>query len=108
GGRGSNGKLWSFFGALAPSVKRQFTRCCRRGAKSPPRAQHPICLSGDACVLGSAERAGNALYGARVDLKFGGGLPHAHAPRQSRPNPFSQLLRDRWPAESLTFTLGPQ
>jgi hypothetical protein len=33
----------------------------------------------------------------RVDLKFGGGLPHAHAPRQSRPNPFSQLLRDRWP-----------
>ena len=49
-----------------------------------PRAQHPICLSGDACVLGAAERAGNALYGARVDLKLGGRLPHAHAPQSSR------------------------
>src|SRR5262249_1473570 len=33
----------------------------------------PICLSrgGDACVLGVVERAGNALYGARVHVELG-------------------------------------
>jgi hypothetical protein len=54
----------------------------KRPRQQPSRAQHPICLSGDACALGSAERAGNALYGARVDLKFGGGfrtlMPPSH------------------------------
>jgi hypothetical protein len=70
------------------------TTASRIDLSGPPSPRF-ICLSGDACVLCAAERAGNALYGARVDLKFGGGLPHAHAPRQSRPNPFSQLLRDR-------------
>jgi hypothetical protein len=46
-----------------------------------PCAEYPICLGRDACVLYAAERAGNALYGARVDLEFGRRLAHAHAPR---------------------------
>src|SRR4029077_5361352 len=53
-----------------------------------------VAACGDACVLYAAERAGNALYGARVDLEFGRRLAHAHAPRQSRPDSFSYLIRD--------------
>src|SRR5262249_32636199 len=68
-----------------------------------------ICLGrgDDACVLGAAERAGNALYGARVYVELGRRLSHAHAARQSRPDSLSQLIRDRRPAKALTFTLGP-
>jgi hypothetical protein len=68
-----------------------------------------ICLrcAGDACVLGVVERASNALHGARVYLELGRRLAHAHAARQSRPYSLSQLIRDRRPAKSLTFTLGP-
>ena len=62
---------------------------------------------GDACVLGAAERAGNALYSARVYLELGRRLAHAHAARQSRPDLLSQFIRDRRSAKSLTFTLGP-
>jgi hypothetical protein len=53
------------------------------GPQAPPSPRF-ICLSGDACVLGSAERAGNALYGARVDLELGCGLAHALTPQSSR------------------------
>src|SRR5262245_59765261 len=72
-------------------------------------AQSPMCLrrGGDACVLDAIERAGNALYGARVYVELGGRLAHAHATRQSRPDTLSQLIRDRRPAKALTFTLGP-
>jgi hypothetical protein len=46
-----------------------------------------MCLrpGGDACVLGVVERAGNALYGARVYVELGSRLAHAQAVRQSRP-----------------------
>src|SRR5439155_24801318 len=78
---------------------------------SPPAclAQSPMCLrpGGDACVLGAVERAGNTLYGARVCVELGRRLAHAHAVRQGRPDALSQLIRDRRPAKSLTFTLGP-
>src|SRR5262249_5230787 len=68
-----------------------------------------ICLGrgDDACVLGAAERAGNALYGARVYVELGRRLSHVHAARQSHPDSLSQLIRDRRPAKALTFTLGP-
>ena len=68
-----------------------------------------MCLrpSGDACVLGAVERARNALYRARVYLELGRRLTHAHAARQGRPDTLSHLIRDRRPAKSLTFTLGP-
>src|SRR5215813_3439527 len=68
-----------------------------------------ICLGrgDDACVLGAVERAGNALYGARVYVELGRRLAHAHAARQSRLDSLSQLIRDRRPAKALTFTLGP-
>jgi len=67
-----------------------------------------MCLhpGGDACVLGVVERAGNALYGARVYVELGRRLAHAHAAHQGRPDSLSQLVRDRRPAKSLTFTLG--
>ena len=70
-------------------------------------AGSPICLrpGGDACVLGVVERAGNALYGARVYI--GRRLAHAHAASQSRPNSLGQCVRDRRPAKVLTFTLCP-
>src|SRR5262252_8382243 len=68
-----------------------------------------ICLShgGDGCVLGAVERAGNALYGARVYVELGRRLAHTHAARQSRSDALSQLIRERRPAKALTFTLGP-
>src|SRR5262249_30170173 len=62
---------------------------------------------GDAFVLGVVERVGNALYGARVYVKLGRRLAHAHAARQSCSDSLSQLVRDRRPAKSFTFTLGP-
>jgi len=73
------------------------------------RAGPPICLgrAGDACVLGAVERVGDTLYGARVYVKLGRCLAHAHAPRQGSPDTLSQLVRDRRPAKSFTFTLGP-
>src|SRR5262249_2494935 len=73
------------------------------------RSRPTICLgrAGDACVLGVVERAGNALYSARVYVELGRRLAHAHAARQSRPDSPSQLIRDRRPAKALTFTLGP-
>src|SRR5262249_61172074 len=67
----------------------------------------PICLCRGACALGVAERAGNTLYGARVYVELGRRLAHAHATRQGRPDTLSHLIRDRRPAMSLTFTLGP-
>jgi hypothetical protein len=68
-----------------------------------------MCLgrTGDACVLAVVERAGNALYGARIYVELGRRLAHAHAARQSRPDSLSQLIRDGRPAKALTFTLGP-
>src|SRR6266481_5131809 len=71
------------------------------------RPECPICLCRDACAFGAAERAGNALHSARVYLELGRRLAHAHAARQGRPDSLSQLIRDRRPAKSLTFTLGP-
>src|SRR5262245_12786071 len=67
----------------------------------------PICLPGDACVVGALERVGDTLYGARVYVKLGRRLAHAHAARQSCSDSLSQLVRDRRPAKSFTFTLGP-
>src|SRR5262249_12138783 len=50
---------------------------------SPPAylPQSPMCLrpSGDACVVGALERVGDTLYGARVYVKLGRRLAHAHA-----------------------------
>src|SRR5262245_31104619 len=75
--------------------------CCRAGPL--------ICLgrAGDACVVGALERVGDTLYGARVYGKLGRRLAHAHAARQSCSDSLSQLVRDRRPAKSFTFTLGP-
>src|SRR5262252_1693610 len=75
----------------------------------PGRAGPPICLrrAGDACVVGALERVSDTLYGARVYVKLGRGLAHAHAARQSCSDSLSQLVRDRRPAKSFTFTLGP-
>src|SRR6266550_9127840 len=81
--------------------------CTATEVEPGPLRRISFCLGRDACVLYAAERAGNALYGARVDLEFGRRLAHAHAPRQSRPDSFSQLVSDSWPAEAFTFTLGP-
>src|SRR5262245_20289230 len=73
------------------------------------RAGPLICLgrAGDACVVGALERVGDTLYGARVYVKLGRRLAHAHAARQSCSDSLSQLVRDRRPAKSFTFTLGP-
>src|SRR6516225_9666305 len=73
------------------------------------RAGPLICLgrAGDACVLGALERVGDTLYGARVYVKLGRRLAHAHAARQSCSDSLSQLVPDRRPAKSFTFTLGP-
>src|SRR5262249_39680515 len=70
------------------------------------RAGPLICLgrAGDACVVGALERVGDTLYGARVYVKLGRRLAHAHAARQSRSDSLSQLVRDRRPAKSFTFT----
>src|SRR5262249_44127445 len=75
----------------------------------PGRARPLICLgrAGDACVVGALERVGDTLYGARVYVKLSRRLAHAHAIRQSCSDALSQLVRDRRPAKSLTFTLGP-
>ena len=75
----------------------------------PGRAGPLICLgrAGDACVVGALERVGDTLYGARVDVELGRRLADAHAARQSRSDSLSQLVRDRRPAKSFTFTLGP-
>src|SRR5262247_2406690 len=69
---------------------------------------HLICpgRAGDACVVGALERVGDSLYGARVYVKLGRRLAHAHAARQSCSDSLSQLVRDRRPAKSFTFTLG--
>src|SRR6516165_1320263 len=73
------------------------------------RAGPLICLgrADDACVVGALERAGDTLYGARVYVKLGRRLAHAHAARQSCSDSLSQLVRDWRPAKSFTFTLGP-
>jgi hypothetical protein len=73
------------------------------------RAGPVICLgrAGDACVVGALKRVGDTLYGARVYVKLGRRLAHAHAARQSCSDSLSQLVRDRRPAKSFTFTLGP-
>src|SRR5262249_9035564 len=75
----------------------------------PGRAGPLICLgrAGDAWVVGALERVGDTLYGARVYVKLGRRLAHAHAARQSCSDSLSQLVRDRRPAKSFTFTLGP-
>src|SRR5262245_41872245 len=75
--------------------------CCRAGAL--------ICLgrAGDACVVGALERVGDTLYGARVYVKLGRRLAHAHAARQSCSDSLSQLVRDRRPAKSFAFILAP-
>src|SRR5262249_32935606 len=62
--------------------------------------------AGDACVVGALERVSDTLYGARVYGKLGRRLAHAHAARQSCSDSLSQLVRDRWPAKSFTFTFG--
>src|SRR6516162_3829692 len=74
-------------------------------SNGPFRAGPSICLrrAGDACD----ERTGNALYGARVYVELGRRLAHAHATRQSCSDSLSQLVRDRRPAKSFTFTLSP-
>src|SRR6516162_7712970 len=58
------------------------------------RAGPLICLgrAGDACVVGALERAGDTLYGARVYVKLGRRLTHAHAARQSCSDSLSQLV----------------
>src|SRR5262249_31660768 len=73
------------------------------------RAGPLICLgrAGEACVVGALERVGDTLYGARVYGKLGRRLAHAHATRQSCSDSLSQLVRDRRPAKSFTFTPGP-
>src|SRR5262249_49693690 len=73
------------------------------------RAGPLICLgrAGDACVVGALERVGDTLYGARVYVKLGRRLAHAHAARQSCSDWISPLVGDRRPAKSFTFTLGP-
>jgi len=43
-----------------------------------------------ACVFGAVERAGNTLYGARVYVKLGRRLAHAHAARHGRPDTLSR------------------
>ena len=50
----------------------------------PGRAGPLICLgrAGDACVVGALERVGDTLYGARVYVKLGRRLAHAHAVKQ--------------------------
>jgi hypothetical protein len=58
-------------------------------------------------ALGQRERVGDTLYSARVYVKLGRRLAHAHATRQSCSDSLSQLVRDRRPAKSFTFTLGP-
>src|SRR6516225_8966675 len=65
------------------------------------KPQDPECtirLCRDACFLGAAERAGNALYGARVYVELCRRLAHAHAVRQGRPDTLSQLVLHAWPA----------
>src|SRR6516162_4204915 len=64
----------------------------------PGRAGPLICLgrAGDACVVGALERVGDTLYGARVYVKLGRRLAHAHAARCS--DSLSQLVRDRRPS----------
>src|SRR5262245_45405473 len=75
----------------------------------PGRAGPLICLgrAGDVCVVGALERVGDTLYGARVYVKLGRRLAQAHAARQGCSDSLSQLVRDRRPAKSFTFTLGP-
>src|SRR5262249_41441274 len=63
--------------------------------------------AGDACVVGALERVGDTVYGARVYVKLGRRLAHAHAARQSCSDSLSQLVRDWRPAKAFTFTLGP-
>src|SRR5262245_18997362 len=86
----------------------QLLMSCSRGSVlgRATRPTKPICLCRDACAVGAAKRVGNALYCARVYFELVRRFAHAHAARQSRPNTLSQFVRDRWPAESLTFTLG--
>src|SRR5262249_26233830 len=70
--------------------------CSAKGLPGPSPPSLPCPESyvptpgGDACVLGVVEKAGNALYSARVYVELGRRLAHAHAAR----------IRDR-------RTLGP-
>ena len=70
---------------------REGSKCTRE-----PAASYLLCRS--ACALGAAERAGNALYDARVYVELGRRLAHAHAARQGRPDTLSQLVLHAWPA----------
>jgi hypothetical protein len=56
-----------------------------------PPSHSPICLSGDACLLAAAERASNALYGARVDLEFGGRFFRPICARSVLPEPIEAV-----------------
>src|SRR5262249_15279525 len=95
----------------APSPQGPLAHAGTRGIPSDGRCRAGplICLgrAGDACVVGALERVGDTLYGARVYGKLGRRLAHAHAARQSCSDSLSQLVRDRRPAKSFTFTLGP-
>src|SRR5262249_2173903 len=72
----------------------------------PGRAGPLICLgrAGDACVVGALERVGDTLYGARVYVKLGRRLAHAHAAgqissartRQRRPTSETSPCRPAW------------
>src|SRR6516164_11495986 len=102
---------WMNFRFRAPSPRGPLAHAGTRGIPSDGRcrAEPLICLgrAGDACVVGALERVGDTLYGARVYGKLGRRLAHAHAARQSCSDSLSQLVRDRRPAKSFTFTLGP-
>src|SRR6516164_642496 len=99
---------FGFSRALPPGGASAHARPDERHSVPMDARRPPICLRGDACVLGAAvERVGNALYGARVYLELGRRLAHAHAARQCCSDSLSQLVRDRRPAKSFTFTLGP-
>jgi hypothetical protein len=68
----------------------------REGSKCTREPAASYLLSRSACALGAAERAGNALYGARVYVELGRPLAHMPPARAAR-------IR----SVSLSFTLGP-
>src|SRR5262249_47057992 len=103
-----------FLKSAASASRKSLLNDLRVASKEPPgfprcRAGPLICLgrAGDACVVGAFERVGDTLYGARVYVKLRRRLAHAHAARQSCSDSLSQLVRDRRPAKSFTFTPGP-
>ena len=87
GAKGRNGRP-AFDTLCRDATKRQFDVVMAWNVDRLGRA-------GDACVVGALERVGDSLYGARVYVKLGRRLAHAHAARQSRPDPLSQLICDR-------------